>query len=115
VVGDIGELGGWNEKKLMKRVRRAAVPVRKDSLPRREKDGAIPPGEEVDHFTFTFYTYRTKQNFFYYYIRKASTIQSERRPGRSFNFASQHTPHPYRTKVTHPRGEISILDECNIN
>lgn len=65
VVGDIAELGGWNEKKLMKRVRRGSVAagaVRGG----KERDAALAPSasfttEEVDLFSFTFYAHRSKK------------------------------------------------------
>lgn len=54
VVGDISELGGWREKRLMKRSPRKAQ--RKENQPRRRS--ASP--EETDIYSYSFYTFRGK-------------------------------------------------------
>lgn len=69
----------------------------------------------METYTFTFYTFRGKEHFYYYYIKKGEMLQSERKPGRVFHFGKQKQVHPYRRQVSHNRGEIVILDECNIN
>jgi len=99
VVGDISELGSWQEKKLMKRLPRRA------SASKKENNGHTSSlSSEQDYFTYTYYTYRNKELFYYYYIKKGSTIQSERKPGRVFHFQNQKRTHPYRRRVTHSRG-----------
>jgi hypothetical protein len=105
VVGDICELGSWQEKKLMKRIPRRAGASKKENL-----GHASGQSSEEDSFTYSFYTYRNKELFYYYYIKKGSTIQSERKPGRVFYFQNQKRAHPYRRKVTHSRGDINVVD-----
>jgi hypothetical protein len=108
VVGDVTELGNWQEKKLMKKVHRKAGI---GAIGKKENLGSTSSqSSEMEYYSFSFYTYRNKEQFYYYYIRKGSVIQSERRPGRVFLFNNQKITHPYRRRVSHPRGEISVVD-----
>lgn len=107
-MGDIAELGSWQEKKLMKRIPKKiglALIGKKENL-----SSAGSMSSENEYYTYTFYTYRGKEQIYYYYIKKSNVIQSERRPGRVLLFKNQKSVHPYRKKVINPRGEIYVVD-----
>lgn len=72
VVGDLSELGSWQEKKMMKRLpRKMGIGA---TGKKENHGGASSQSSEVDCFYYSFYTYRSKEQFYYYYIKKGSLI-----------------------------------------
>lgn len=64
----------------------------------------------MDVYTYSFYTFRGKEQIYYYYIKKGDVFQSERKPGRVLKMEEQEDYHPYRRQVCHSRGEIVVVD-----
>lgn len=66
VVGDLIQLGNGSERKRMKKINR------KTSLKGFSETIKLPASADEEYYTFTFYTYRGKERFHYYYLKKST-------------------------------------------
>lgn len=69
---------------------------------------------DVEILSFSFYAYRGRNSFSYSYLRRGQVIANERTPKRIFDLSDQQTAIPSRVDVLHPKGEIFVLDRCNV-
>lgn len=65
VVGDLIELGNGSERKRMKKINRLSSS--KDLLDAIK----LTASADADYYTYTFYTFRGKEKFHYYYLKKS--------------------------------------------
>ena len=66
------------------------------------KENSMNPEESV--YYYTFYTYRGKEKFQYYYLQRSQILKKERAPGRVYELNQPHRNHPHRIGVKNTRG-----------
>jgi hypothetical protein len=69
---------------------------------------------QVSVLTYSFYTFRGRDSFSYSYLRRGQELVGERTPRRCLVLADQQTATPSRMQILHPKGEVFVLDRCNV-